>query len=226
MDDGTQAPVKVTRWLGWAVAGLLVAGAVSVGAVNQGNEDHDQRVVAAAGQGGIGVELPTTSTPPPTAPPSPPVIPPPPSTSSTVAVRPPVSTAAPTTQPPRATTPTTRPSVTATTVTPATTATTTAGGRAKVTIANEHTTHAFVITVNGHTFSLAPGQQAGPVDMALYPHGNDIIEATSVADPTCGMGDADNYFDAGGTYRLAIVVSPGTCGKSAMPGPQIKVTAG
>jgi hypothetical protein len=91
-----------------------------------------------------------------------------------------------------------------------------------VTLVNEHT-YAFVITVNGRTFELAPGQQVGPVDLALYAHGNDIVEVRAVADPTCGLGDADNYFDPGGRYRMAIVASPGMC--RDMPGPQLKVTA-
>jgi hypothetical protein len=91
-----------------------------------------------------------------------------------------------------------------------------------VTIVNEHT-YAFTITLNGRSFQLAPGQQVGPVEITPSANGNDIVEVRGVADPTCGLGDADNYFDAGGRYRVAIVASPGMC--RDMPGPQLRVTA-
>ena len=38
MDEGLHEPVKATRLLAWLTAGLLVAGAVSVGAVD-GNDE-------------------------------------------------------------------------------------------------------------------------------------------------------------------------------------------
>ena len=211
MDDETNG-FKPTRWLAWAAAGLLVAGLVSIGEVSAGTAT-DERIVRASGSGVDGVEVPTTLGQP-AAPPEPPVAPPlPPTTADpTTTVPTPTTTAPPTTQPTRPTT--TRPAVTSTT------AAARAAG-AMVTIANEHTA-AFKITVNGRTFELAPGQQVGPVELTPSASGNDSVEVTAVADPTCGLGDAGNYFDAGGRYRMAIVASPGRC--RAMPGPQLKVT--
>jgi hypothetical protein len=209
MDEDVRDAPRMMRGLAWAAAGLLVAGLLSVGAVQSDNTAADERIVAAAGQGGAGVDVATTVAPPPpaTAPPPATTAPPPATT-----VPRPTTTRAP------GTTTTTRPPVAATTSTTAASS----AGRAMVTLVNEHT-YAFVITVNGRTFELAPGQQVGPVDLALYAHGNDIVEVRAVADPTCGLGDADNYFDPGGRYRMAIVAGPGMC--RDMPGPQLKVTA-
>ena len=76
MDEDLRAPIRVTRWLAWAVAGLLAAGVVSVGVVNTREDGSDRRVVTAAGETASGVDVSTTVTtfvPPPELP----VIPPP-----------------------------------------------------------------------------------------------------------------------------------------------------
>ena len=56
-----------------------------------------------------------------------------------------------------------------------------------------------------------------------YDHGNDIVEATLVREPSCGTGDADSYFPKPGSYKLTVVASQGLC-QPGMPGPQVKVT--
>jgi hypothetical protein len=212
VEEDAKGSGLTARWLAWATAGLLMAGLVSAGTVAARNAGTGDRIVSAAGTGADGVESPPP--PAPTVPPS--TTAPSTSVAPTTSV-PMTSTAPPTTQRPRPTT-TTSTTVKATT---STTGASSAAGRATVTVVNQ-AADAFVITLNGRTFQLAPGQQAGPVEIDLYAHGNDIVEIRAVADPSCGMGDADNYFDAGGHYRVAIVPSQGMCG--SMPGPQLKVT--
>ena len=205
MDEELAKGTPSRRGLAWAVAGLLLAGAISAGAVSAANEDSDRRVVAAGG-GSAGVDLPTTLAPPSTAPASPPDTEPPPS--STTTPPPPVTTAPSTTRPRPTTTqvPTTTrapsPSTTSTTAAPA-------AGRATVTVVNQFT-GAVVVTLNGRVFELASGQQVGPFEMDLVPDGNDSIGVRMVAVPTCGIGDAGGIFGGPGRYRVSIVTGPGT----------------
>jgi hypothetical protein len=203
VDDGLQEPVKATRLLGWLTAGLLVAGAVSASAVNGNNDAADRRVVSAAGAGLGGVDATTTTAallPVPTT--ATEVVPP---TTTT-------TTVAPTTTAPRPTTTTTK--------APATTTTKAAGVR--LTVVNQHPS-AVKLTVNGRTFTLAPGERAGPVAITTPAHGNDVVEVTLVQEPSCGTGDADSYFPKPGSYTMTVVAGPGLC-QPGMPGPDVKVT--
>lgn len=212
MDDGLHEPVRATRLLAWAAAGLLVAGAASAGAVAGHDPDAGGRVVSAAGVDADGVEVPTTvttilaTTVVPTVPPT---------TAEVVTT---TSTA------PKPTTTTTRaPRPTTTTAAPAAPSTTTAG--VLLTVVNSSTS-AVTLKVNDRSFSLAPGQKAGPVPITRYAHGNDIIELRLAQEPTCGMGDADGYFPKPGSYLLTIVSSPGSCNlpSGAIPSVSYRVT--
>ena len=216
MDEEIRATQSPARWLGWVTAGLLVSGLVSVGTVSDRNQAAEQRIVTAAGTGADGVDLPTTAVPT-TLPPLP-TLPPTTALATTTTVAR-STTVPPTTQAPRTTT-TTSP-VRATTTTVPTTVTTVAAGT-MLKVVNEHP-FAVILTVNGRVFQLAPGEQAGPVQITRYDHGNDIVEAKLVQEPTCGMGDADGYFATPGSYRMAVVASPGLC-QPGMPGPNVKVT--
>ena len=206
MDDGANEPVRATRLLAWLTAGLLVAGAVSAGAVGAKNDAADRRIVTAAGAGLAGFDAPTTATeavPPPTTPAP---------VASTTPAPAPTTTAAPPTTAPRPTTTTTK--------APATTTTKAAGVR--LTVANQHPS-AVKLTVNGRTFTLSPGEQAGPVAIVMAASGNDVVEAVLVQEPSCGTGDADRYFPKPGNYTMTVVAGPGLC-QPGMPGPVVKVT--
>ena len=87
---------------------------------------------------------------------------------------------------------------------------------------NEHPL-AVVVKVNGKTFQVAPGQQAGPTAITRSPGGNDVVEAALEQEPACGIGDADRYFPSAGSYRMTISASPGL-GPSGVPWPAVKVT--
>lgn len=198
MDDGRQGPVQATRLVAWVAAGLLTLGAVTAGViVSRDDGASSDRVVSAAGGDASGVEVPTTvpptTVPPTTAPPAP---------ASTIPK--PSTTAPPTTQAPRPTT--TKPLVT-TTTTPA---------GVRLTVVNSSPS-AVSLVVNGRSFDLAPGAQVGPVPIVHAANGNDIIELRLKATPTCGMGDADNYFPSPGNYRLTITPVPKTCFIDATP---------
>lgn len=208
MDDGLQAPVHATRLLGWLTAGLLVAGAVSAGAVGGNNDSADRRVVAAAGAGLSGVDAPTTTAelvPVPTT--AAPV-----ASSTTTAPAPTTTAATPTTKAPRPTTTTTKAPVT----------TTTSATGVKLTVVNQHPS-AVKLTVNGKAFTLAPGQQTGPVAIAMAAGGNDVVEVSLVQEPSCGSGDAGGYFPKPGSYTMTVMAGQGLC-QPGMPGPVIKVT--
>ena len=208
MDEGLQEPLKATRLLAWLAAALLIAGAVSAGAVSGDNAAEDRRIVSAAGAGLAGVDAPTTTAevvPPPTT--AAPVI-----ASTTTAPAPTTTAAPPTTKAPRPTTTTTK--------APATTTTKATGVR--LTVVNQHPS-AVKLTVNGRAFTLAPGEQAGPVAITTEAHGNDVVEVTLVQAPSCGTGDADSYFPKPGSYTMTVMASPGLC-QPGMPGPVIKVT--
>lgn len=208
MDEGLHEPVKATRLLAWLTAGLLVAGAVSAGAVSANNDASDRRIVTASGAGLGVVEAPTTTAEPvplPTT--AAPVV-----SSTTTAAAPTTTAAPPTTNAPRPTTTTTK----------APTTTTTKAAGARLTVVNQHP-FAVKVSVNGRTFTLAPGEQSAPAATTTAAHGNDIVEVTLVQEPSCGVGDADRYFPKPGSYTMTITASPGLC-QPGMPGPVIKVT--
>lgn len=210
MDDGLQEPVKATRLLAWATAGLLVAGAVSAGVIGGNDAGAGGRAVSAAGVDAAGVETPATvitvpaTTVAPTVPPT------------TVEL-------ATTTTLPKPTTTTTRPPATTSTTRAATTSTTSTGVMLAVV---NRSTSAVSLKVNDRSFTLAAGQTAGPVPITRYAHGNDIIELRLAQEPTCGMGDADGYFPKPGSYLLTIVSSPGACNlpTGAIPSVSYRVT--
>jgi hypothetical protein len=194
MDDGPQEPVRKTRLLAWLAAAFLIAGVVSAGAV-AGRDGDESRVVSAAGVDAQGVEVPTTVPP------------------TTTTVPAPTTTAAPpTTAVPRPTT----------TKAPVTTTTPTTAAGVRLTVVNQHP-FAVKLLVNGRTFTVAPGQQVGPTAITRAADGNDIVELSLVAEPSCGSGDADTYFPRPGSYRMTIVASQGLC-QPGMPGPEVKVT--
>ena len=212
MDEDLQAPITWTRWAARTAAGVLVVAAVSVGAWDRGGEGGDERVVTAAGAtfGGVDtvtvpstVVLPSTTAAPP----------------STVAG----TSTSPSTQPPRTTTTNAAAPTTATAPTTSTTARR-AATTATVTLANDYT-YALAVTLNGHRFELAPGQQTAPFDVALAPNGNDIIEARIVAVPTCGFADVGGIIPGPGRYRVAIVTGRSSCladPSQPFPGPSFE----
>lgn len=206
MDEELNQPIRATRLLAWATAGLLAFGAVSAGVVAGRDEDTRGRVVSAAGGEVGGVDAPTTTTevlPPPTTATS--II------ASTTTALPPATTA-PTTTAPRPTTTTTK--------APATTTTKAAG--VMLTVINQHPS-AVKLTVNGRAFTLAPGERSGPVAITRAANGNDVVEVFLVQEPSCGSGDADSYFPRPGNYTMTVVAGPGLC-QPGMPGPGVKVT--
>jgi hypothetical protein len=205
VDDELHEPVKATRLLGWLAAGLLVAGAVSAGAVAANNDAADRRVVSAAGAGFGAVDTPTTTAE---------VVPPPTTAASTTTAAPaPTTTAAP---------PTTKAPRPATTTTKAPATTTTSATGVRLTVVNQHPS-AVKLTVNGRAFTLAPGQQSGPVAITMAPGGNDVVEVALVQEPSCGSGDAGGYFPKPGSYTMTVVAGQGLC-QPGMPGPVVKVT--
>jgi hypothetical protein len=206
VDDDLHEPVKATRLLAWLAAGLLVAGAVSAGAVGADN-DADRRVVSAAGAGFGAVDTSTTTAA---------EIIPPPTTAAPVAsttVPAPTTTAAP---------PTTKAPSPSTTTTKAPATTTTSVTGVRLTVVNQHPS-AVKLTVNGRAFTLAPGQQSGPVAITMAPGGNDVVEVALVQEPSCGSGDAGGYFPKPGSYTMTVVAGQGLC-QPGMPGPVVKVT--
>lgn len=232
MGEEMRETPSAARWLAWAAAVLLVFGVVSAGVVDVQDGDFDADVVSAAGGAARTVEAPASTTTTVTS--LPPVTSAPPAVArSTTVPRAAAavlaaigSTPPPTAQPPPATTTTTRAPVTPTTVTtttsiPATTSTT-APGRAAVTLANEHP-NAFVVRLDGRDFELDPGEELGPVDVALSADGDDVVEVRAVADPTCVLTDTRDLFQPGGRHRLAIVANEGMCGST--PNLELKVTA-
>ena len=224
---------SAARWLAWATAVLLVFGVVSAGVVDVRDGDFGADVVSAGAGAARSVEVPSPSTtttvislPPVTS--APPAI----ARSTTVpkaaaAVLAAIgSTPPPTAQPPPATTPTTRapvtPTAAPTTTSIVATPSTTVPGRAAVTLANEHA-NAFVVRVDGRDFELDPGEEVGPVDVALPADGDDVVEVRAVADPTCVLTETRDLFQPGGRHRLAIVATEGMCGST--PNVKLKVTA-
>ncbi len=220
------------RWLAWATAVLLAFGVVSAGILAARDRSPDADVVSAAGGTARTVDVRSSSTTTVTS--VPPVTSASPSAGARSTTVPKAaaavlaaigSTAPPTTQPSPAVTPTTRAAVTPTTATTTTTTppatTTTVPGRAAVTLANEHP-NAFLLKVNGREFELDPGEEVGPVDVALGPDRDDVVEVRAVADRTCARTDTGDFFQPGGRYRVAVVITEGACG--SLPNVQLKVT--
>ena len=219
-------------WIGLALA-LLGAAAVAAALVGLAGSGSKGAVVAtkgtpsaAVGQAAI---VPVTTTPTTvsvpavsaTVPPSPATTPP--TTTRPIgaaATIPPVRPHAdPATSIPDTTVATTIP---ATTV-PATTSTTALPTTAAVSIIN-HYTGAVQVTVNGQTYTLEPQTAVGPVLVTPAASGNDAIAVGSVADPTCGLGDAMKYFYAGKSYELQISAAGGGTCAGGIPGPNFKVS--
>ena len=127
------------------------------------------------------------------------------STTSTTLVDTTLATSVPVTVRPATTT--TRPTTT-TTAKPAV-----APDQASVTLVNNFSA-AVDLKINGQHWRLNPGQRVGPVGITPAASGNDVIEVTRADTPTCGVGDAQNYFDAGRRYTVS-VVAKSDCGKPA-----------
>lgn len=210
MDEDVRPGRMPRRWVAWATAGLLAAGAVTAGAMARQNDGDEDQIVAAAGTVEGGVEVPTTVTTVFTPP-----LPPPPTTAlpaTTTTAKATTTTKAP------ATTTTTK-AATATTVRPTTTVTV-AG--ITLTVVNEYP-RPVELTVNGVVWTLAPGQSAGPTAVPRFDHGNDIIGIKVLPFAGCGDGDADGYFATPGSYRLAVVNGLSIC-EGGVPGPTVRVT--
>jgi hypothetical protein len=217
------------RWpmcVGFVVvtAGLAVVLFAAVG--SNGTAHHDVATVApfgppvnrathAVGQSAFG---PATTPPPPssttpavtatTGPKAPALVTTRPTTAATV---PPARPKAdPVTDPP-----TTAP---ATTVAPPTT--TPAVTTAAVSLVNSFS-GAVKVSVGGQAYTLAPGQVVGPIAVVPAASGNDIISVGEVANPTCGVGDAQKYFYAGLSYQVQITVGTGQCLGASAPGFQV-----
>lgn len=223
-------------WIGLALA-LLGVAAVATALVGLAGSGGKGAVVAtkgapsaAIGQAAI-VPLTTTTTPTVDVPAVSATVPPSPATTAPATTRPPAAAAA-------ATIPTVRPhadpatSIPETTVSttippttvPGTTSTTAPPTTAKVSIINRYT-GAVQVTVDGHSYTVASQAAVGPVTVTPAASGNDIISVTSVADPTCGVGDAMKYFYAGSSYELQIAAGGGRCTTSngGITGPSFNV---
>jgi hypothetical protein len=215
---------KVTRWMPWLVGVLLLAGLISAGVI-VADDDRPEAVVSATGsQSGtvdvtstVTVPLPVTSTPAPTTTLR---------TTTTlspaaVAVLRAIASTTTTTRPPPTTTTTAPPAPTTTAVTQTTVAppTTVRTPRFTVTMVNEHT-HAFVMTVNGQDFPLAPGQSRSLVELPAVPvRTPDIVRVMAPGDEKCGVQEQqEGLFPDGSRWLLRIVTGAGTCtGDFAMP---------
>lgn len=242
MNEGRQDAARVSRWLAWATAALLTAGVASTVTFDTRDSGSGTRFVSATGRTTGTVEVSTTVTaaptstlpstpttrgslPPPTVPPAaaavlraiastlPPAIQPPPAVTTTT------PTTTPTTAPPVVTTTpaptTTRPptSTTSTTVRPTT---------ATVTLVNNHTV-AFAVTVNGVTRSLGAGEPEITFDVQPAADGKDAVDAVATTDSSCKATAAGAAFQAGVSYRIAVVVGTGApC--TTVAAPELKIT--
>jgi hypothetical protein len=63
------------------------------------------------------------------------------------------------------------------------------------------------------------------VDVVVIPSpsGNDTVTLTSRTTPACGVGDADNLFEAGRRFTFTISTSSGACIYGG-PSPDFEVT--
>jgi hypothetical protein len=79
------------------------------------------------------------------------------------------------------------------------------------------------VGVEGVQYQLAAGESRGPIAVTPSASGNDSVGVTPDAHPTCGMGGARKYFDAGKSYTVTVVSQPNTC--LGGPGPAVVVKA-
>lgn len=85
---------------------------------------------------------------------------------------------------------------------------------AQVTIVNTFS-GAVKVGVNGTQYQLAPAETRGPLAVTPSPSGNDMVGVTMVSDPTCGMGGARKYFDAGRSYTVTVITQASCLGAPA-----------
>lgn len=139
-------------------------------------------------------------------------------TSTTSTTAPPETTTSTAAAPAPVVTTTTAKPVT-TTAKPTTTTTAIPADQARLTIVNEYPA-AVVAIVNGVRHEIPKGGRKGP--FGVKPRaidGNDTITLQRVDDQTCGVGDADGYFEANVSYTLRLYAStPGSCGQNNYPG--------
>jgi hypothetical protein len=216
---------STTRGLAWAVACLLVAGAVSAGALIV-RDRPGRAVVSAAGDQQGTVDVTSTVTVPLAPPPSTPTPTVAPSTTlpkaavdvlnaiggSTTTTRP----RATTTRPPAPTT--TVPAPTPTTVAPSTTTTVPAPYRA--TLVNQHT-QAVVLNVNGRNIPLTPGQTLD-LELPMSLRG-DLVQVRLAEDNRCGVSDSGLIFKSGGNYAVTIIESDTMCSDTAARIPLLRI---
>ena len=216
MDQPGPGAPRSARWLAWAVACLVLAGAVSAG-VLLADEDRPGSAIVSATRAQSGIDVTSTVTVP---------IPAPSPTSTPVATTTTLPKAAvdvlkaiggSTTSTRRPTTTTTRPPAapTTTTVPAPTTTPTTAPAPFTATLVNEHP-QAVVLIVNGRDIPLAPAQTVDNVELPISPRG-DLVQVRLAADEKCGVSDSGVIFRPGARYRVSIVVGQTQCRDFAVP---------
>jgi hypothetical protein len=114
---------------------------------------------------------------------------------------------------------------TATTAKPTTTTTTFPANAARVTVVNNYP-KAVEVHMDNVRVTVATGQRAG--SLAVVPAAdNDVVEVMVHDDPTCGVGDAGRYFEAGRAYQLTVSAQDhGGCGTKGTQGVAYSITAG
>lgn len=214
----------MTGWMPWLVGCLVLAALVSAGVIFAAGDDRPGgAVVSATGDRSGTADVTSTVTAP-----LPLTTPPAPTTTlrttttlspAAVGVLRAIASTTTTTRPPATTTTTSPPAptttaVTATTVPPTTT---TRVPRFTVTLVNDHT-QAFVLTLNGQAFPLAPAQNRSLVEVPVATDGKDLVVVQAPNDASCGVTDTGALFPDGSRWRLRIVPGAGTCsGDFAVP---------
>lgn len=139
-------------------------------------------------------------------------------TTTTSTTAPPETTTTTTAAPaPVVTTTTAKP--TTTTAKPTTTTTAIPADQARLTIVNEYPA-AVIAIVNGVRYDIPKGGRKGPVGVKPRAiDGNDTMTLRRADDESCGVGDADGYFEPNVSYTLRLYASrPDGCGQSNYPG--------
>ncbi len=231
MDEaGGEAP-RARRWLVVAAAALLTAGVVTAGVTSR-DAPSEVDVVTAAGRTPGVVEVgPTVTLPPPAAQP--------PTEVPTTVLRPSTtlpkaavavlnaiaSTVPPTTQAPQAAPSTTVVPGTSTTTAPAQTTTTVPPvlPRATFILVNQHP-QMILLAINGRVVELAPGG-AITAELPLALNGSTPVRVQAKEDISCGVDGPSRSFQAGGQYRITIVVGPTACARFAAPALDISPSA-
>jgi len=102
---------------------------------------------------------------------------------------------------------------------PATSTTSTTARPADVTLRIDNGYPAtVVVNVDGHRYTLAPGEKVAPFPVVRAADGHNVIEVGLPTDPTCGF-DGGSTFPAAGRYVLEIgqpLGAPGGCGVAFM----------